>query len=151
MLYILSCVATRTKGLIFRTVECESFVDLTMAENEAEAMERLRGQAEARYDVDIKKRNAWNVELHVAEVPVVACLIVATYELARRMAAAKNDEAVNACGGDCGDRDCDACGGKIDVNDDAASADATKESTDGQEEPVEAGKQEGGIDAQPEA
>lgn len=132
MLYILSCVATRTKGLIFRTVECESSVDLTMADDKAEAMERLRAQAEARYGVDVKKRNAWKVELHVAEVPELALklLLGEGAQVARRMAEAK---------------------AAADVDDDAASADATKESTDGQEEPVEAGKQEGGIDAQPEA
>lgn len=43
MLYTLCCTATRTRGIIFKTFEHRTTVDLTIAEDRAEAMERLRG------------------------------------------------------------------------------------------------------------
>jgi hypothetical protein len=128
MLYILCSTATRNRGIIFKKLECETVIDLTLAEDEDEAMERLRTASDARYGAKIG-RGSWNLDLRVVAVPMMACLMTMALESAKLAAAGKADDSETPPDG--GD----------------------KETADGEEEQeqVPAGEQEGGVNPQPEA
>lgn len=128
MLYALCCTATRTRGIIFKTFEHRTTVDLTIAEDRAEAMERLRSEMEQLYGTKIG-RGSWKLDLSVAEVPLIACIMAGIEGMAKARVEAEREAEAN----------------------DTALPDGSQETTDGKEEPIEAGQQASGIDPQPEA
>lgn len=128
MLYILCSTATRNRGIIFKKLERETVIDLTLADDEAEAMERLRTASDARYGAKIG-RGSWNLDLRVVAVPLVMCFMTLASEAGKLAEACKADDSETLPEG------------------------GNKETADGKEEQeqVPAGKQEGGVNPQPEA
>ena len=72
MLFVLCCTAARTVGFLKRRIETRTTLTIALADNKANAMERLRQLAAAEFGERIGE---WNLELHVTEIPAALCVV----------------------------------------------------------------------------
>ena len=121
MLFVLCCTAARTVGFLKRRIEARTTLTIALADNEANAMERLRQLAAAEFGERIGE---WNLELHVTEIPPALCVVASLQAMMDRQACEVNS-----------------------VND--TPPDSGTEASDGNEEQVR--EDEDGHDPEPEA
>lgn len=87
MLFVLCCTAARTVGFLKRRIETRTALTITLADNEAGAMELLRQLAAAEFGERIGE---WNLELHVTEIPAALCVLASLQAMMDRQACEAN-------------------------------------------------------------